>query len=172
VDGELHELDVLVLATGFQVDRFVRPIEIVGRNGVALSDVWAQRPSAYLSVSIPDFPNLFLLNGPNGPVGNLSLITVAELQIDYVMQLMALAAGERRREVSARHEALARTEDERVEAVQKTVWVTGCKSWYLDDRGIPAMWPWGIDRFREVMAEPKWDDYDVREAAREEVGSG
>lgn len=172
VDGELHELDVLVLATGFQVDRFVRPIEIVGRDGVALSDVWARRPSAYLSVSIPDFPNLFLLNGPNGPVGNLSLITVAELQIDYVMQLMALATGEPRREVSARHEALARTEDERVEAVQKTVWVTGCKSWYLDDRGIPAMWPWGFDRFREVMAEPAWDDYEVREAAREEVGSG
>ena len=99
VDGELHELDVLVLATGFQVDRFVRPIEIVGRDGVALSDVWAQRPSAYLSISIPDFPNLFLLNGPNGPVGNLSLITVAELQVDYVMQLIALATGEPRREV-------------------------------------------------------------------------
>jgi hypothetical protein len=74
--------------------------------------------------------------------------------------------------VSARHEALQRTEDERVEAVQKTVWVTGCKSWYLDDRGIPAMWPWGIERFREVMVEPAWDDYEVREAAREEVGSG
>ena len=102
MDGELHELDVLVLATGFQVDRFVRPIEIVGRDGVALSDVWAQRPSAYLSVSIPDFPNLFLLNGPNGPVGNLSLITVAELQIDYVLQLIALATGEPRRGERAR----------------------------------------------------------------------
>jgi cation diffusion facilitator CzcD-associated flavoprotein CzcO len=46
-------------------------------------DVWAQRPSAYLSVSVPDFPNPFLLNGPNGPVGNFSLIDVAEMQLDY-----------------------------------------------------------------------------------------
>ena len=172
VDGELHELDVLVLATGFQVDRFVRPIEIVGRDGVALSDVWAQRPSAYLSISIPDFPNLFLLNGPNGPIGNLSLITVAELQVDYVLQLIARLRRASHRAVSARHEALARNEDERVEAVQNTVWVTGCNSWYLDDRGIPAMWPWGIDRFREVMAEPAWDDFEVHELGREEVAGG
>src|SRR5438309_9733606 len=78
VDGRLHELDVLVLATGFRVDRFMRPIEVLGRGGVTLDSVWAKRPSAYLAVSIPDFPNLFMLNGPNGPVGNFSLIQVAE----------------------------------------------------------------------------------------------
>ena len=87
-DGRLHELDVLVLATGFRVDRFLRPIEVTGRGGVRLDDVWAKRPSAYLSISIPGFPNLFMLNGPNGPVGNFSLIEVAELQLGYVLQLV------------------------------------------------------------------------------------
>ena len=89
-DGRLHELDVLVLATGFRVDRFMRPIEVIGRDGRRLDDVWSRRPVAYLSISIPGFPNLFMLNGPNGPVGNFSLIEVAELQIAYILQLVEL----------------------------------------------------------------------------------
>ena len=88
VDGVLHELDVLVLATGFRVDRFMRPISVVGRAGQTLDDAWAKRPFAYLALSIPDFPNLFMLNGPNGPVGNFSLIEVAEIQVGYIMQLV------------------------------------------------------------------------------------
>jgi cation diffusion facilitator CzcD-associated flavoprotein CzcO len=160
-DGRLHEVDVLVLATGFRVDRFMRPIEVVGRGGVALDTVWAKRPSAYLSVSIPEFPNLFMLNGPNGPVGNFSLIDVAELQFDYIMQLIEPLASGNWKEVSATRGAAERFEADRVEAAQNTVWVTGCRSWYLDDRGIPAVWPWSFDRFREEMSRPRLDDYQL-----------
>jgi cation diffusion facilitator CzcD-associated flavoprotein CzcO len=160
-DGTLHELDVLVLATGFRVDQFLRPIDVVGRRGLRLDDAWAKRPSAYLSVSIPDFPNLFLLNGPNGPVGNFSLIDVAEIQFDYVMQLVSLVREGRCRAVSASRAAADRFERDRVEAAQKTVWVTGCRSWYLDDRGVPAAWPWTFTRFRELMTAPDHADYDL-----------
>ncbi len=104
-DGRLHELDVLVLATGFRVDRFLRPIDVTGRDGVRLDTVWEQRPSAHLSISIPGFPNLFLLNGPNGPVGNFSLIEVAELQLGYVLQLVELLRTGRCREISPSEEA-------------------------------------------------------------------
>jgi len=161
VDGELHELDVLVLATGFRVDRFMRPIEIAGRDGVALDVVWAKRPSAYLSVSIPGFPNLFLLNGPNGPVGNFSLIDVAELQFGYISHLVERLAAGPCREICATQAATERFEAARVEAAKNTVWVTGCRSWYLDDRGIPAVWPWSFDRFREEMARPRFEDYEL-----------
>jgi cation diffusion facilitator CzcD-associated flavoprotein CzcO len=161
VDGELHELDILVLATGFRVDRFMRPIEVVGRGGVSLDAVWAKRPSAYLSVSIPEFPNLFMLNGPNGPVGNFSLIDVAELQFGYIMQLIEGLADGRWRAVSAARDAMEHFEADRVEAAKNTVWVTGCRSWYLDDRGIPAVWPWTFDRFREEMARPKLEHYEL-----------
>jgi cation diffusion facilitator CzcD-associated flavoprotein CzcO len=163
VDGRLHELDVLVLATGFRVDRFLRPIEVVGRGGVALVTVWAKRPSAYLSVSIPEFPNMFMLNGPNGPVGNFSLIDVAELRFAYVMQLIERLVGGECREVCATQEAIERFEADRVEAAKNTVWVTGCRSWYLDDRGVPAVWPWSFDRFREEMAAPRLEDYELVE---------
>jgi len=160
-DGRLHELDVLVLATGFRVDRFLRPMEVIGRHGTLLNEVWAERPSAYLSISIPDFPNLFMLNGPNGPVGNFSLIEVAELQFAYIMQLIDLVRSGRCREVSATAAATEHFEAERVEAAKKTVWVTGCRSWYLDDRGIPMVWPWTFDRFREEMAQPRQQAYEL-----------
>jgi cation diffusion facilitator CzcD-associated flavoprotein CzcO len=161
-DGVLHELDVIVLATGFRVDRFLRPIEVIGRDGVSLDSVWGQRPSAYLAVSIPDFPNLFMLNGPNGPVGNFSLVDVAELQYAYIAQLIALIASGRARQVSASYAAADQFELDRVEAAKRTVWVTGCRSWYLDDRGIPMAWPWTFDHFREEMAAPRLEDYELR----------
>jgi cation diffusion facilitator CzcD-associated flavoprotein CzcO len=160
-DGSLHELDVLVLATGFQVDRFLRPIEVLGRGGVSLDEVWCDRPSAYLAVSVPEFPNLFMLNGPNGPVGNFSLIDVAELQFGYIMQLVDLIGAGRCREISASQPAAERFEQDRVEAAKNTVWMTGCHSWYLDDRGVPAAWPWTYDRFREEMSQPRLDDFDL-----------
>ncbi len=161
VDGRLHELDVLVLATGYQVDRFMRPMEILGRDGIALDTVWAERPSAYLSISIPQFPNLFMVNGPNGPVGNFSLVDVAELQFGYIMQLVEMLVNGGYQEVCATSRATERFEADRVEAAKRTVWMTGCRSWYLDDRGIPAAWPWGFDRFRHEMAQPDLADYEL-----------
>jgi cation diffusion facilitator CzcD-associated flavoprotein CzcO len=160
VDGVLHELDILVLATGFRVDRFLRPSRVTGRDGADLEDAWAERPSAYLAVAVPGFPNLFLLNGPNGPVGNFSLIDVAELQLGYVLELLdLLRRGASAVEVTAT--AAEEFEAARVEASANTVWVTGCRSWYLDDRGVPAAWPWTFDRFRSEMAAPDLSHYRI-----------
>jgi len=161
-DGQLHELDVLVLATGFRVDRFLRPMRVTGRGGLELDQVWSERPAAYLSISIPGFPNLFMLNGPNGPVGNFSLIDVAELQLSYIQQLIDTARGDDRcRGICATEAAAERFELERTEAAKRTIWMSGCRSWYLDDRGIPAAWPWAFDRFREKMAAPDLADYEM-----------
>ena len=85
-DGVLHELAVLVLATGSRADAFIRPTTVVGRDGVNLDDVWEDHPVACLSISIPQFPNFFMLNGPNGPLGNFSLIRIAESQVAYILQ--------------------------------------------------------------------------------------
>jgi cation diffusion facilitator CzcD-associated flavoprotein CzcO len=161
-DGVLHELDVLVLATGFHADAFMRPMKVTGRDGLTLDEAWAARPEAYLSISIPGFPNFFMLNGPNGPVGNFSLIEVAELQFAYVMQLIDRLRSGGCREISASTEATEAFEAARVEAAQKTVWVTGCMSWYLDDRGVPATWPWPFDRFRAEMHAPDLAAFEQR----------
>ncbi|MBP6700510.1 MAG: NAD(P)/FAD-dependent oxidoreductase [Halioglobus sp.] len=159
-DGELHRLDIIVFATGFKSDQFMRPMQITGRNGITLEELWAQRPKAYLAISMPGFPNFFMLNGPNGPVGNFPLIDIAEHQWHYITQLMdKLRAGECS-EICARKEALAQFEIERIAAAKTTVWFTGgCHSWYLDAEGIPSSWPWDYQRFVREMREPNWGAY-------------
>ena len=158
----LHELDVLVLATGFKADAFMRPMTVVGRDGRTLAEAWAKRPNAYLSISIPDFPNFFMVNGPNGPVGNFSLIEVAEIQFRYIMQLIELIRAGESREICATHDALTEFERAREQAARHTVWVTGCRSWYLDSNGVPAAWPWSFTRFCEVMAAPDLAHFELR----------
>ena len=160
-NGELRKLDVLVVATGFRADSFIRPTTVLGRDGINLDDVWSDHPVAYMSISIPEFPNFFMLNGPNGPVGNFSLIQIAEYQVNYILQLMEnIRAGECR-EISASPSATAEFERERSAAAKKSIWATGCKSWYLDKNGVPASWPWSRARFFDEMAEPKLESYDL-----------
>lgn len=160
-DGRLHELDVLVLATGFRVDSFVRPMEIIGRGGTVLDDVWKDGPFAYMAISVPDFPNFFMLNGPNSPVGNFSLIDVAEMQLAYILQLIDRVRAGTCDEICASRRATERFDAERMEAAKRTIWASGCRSWYLDARGLPTAWPWTFDRFREEMDQPRLADYEV-----------
>jgi cation diffusion facilitator CzcD-associated flavoprotein CzcO len=160
-DGALHELDVLVLATGFRTDRFMRPMQVVGPGARALDELWSKRPSAYLTVAVPGFPNLFMLNGPNGPVGNFPLIEVAELQMNYIMQLIDVLRDGVCRALSPSESASEAFESARVEAARNTVWTTGCASWYLDDRGVPATWPWPIAQFYAALAKPDLSAYEL-----------
>lgn len=154
-DGRLHALDVLIAATGFKADRFVRPTVVRGRDGVDLDDAWSTKPTAYLSVAIPGFPNFFLLNGPNGPVGNFSLIQVAEFQLDYILQLIDRLRDGSRKEIRVKPDVAAAYEAKRVEAAKKSIWSTGCNSWYLDAQGVPASWPWTFAQYAETMARPE-----------------
>jgi cation diffusion facilitator CzcD-associated flavoprotein CzcO len=161
-DGGLHALDVLVLATGFRVDRFMRPMEVIGRGGASLARVWQSAATAYMAITIPEFPNLFMLNGPNGPVGNFSLIDVAELQFAYIMQLIDQIRSGACREIGVSPAAMARFDADRKEAAKHTIWASGCKSWYLDADDLPTAWPWTYDRFREEMRAPRLADYELR----------
>jgi cation diffusion facilitator CzcD-associated flavoprotein CzcO len=160
-DGKLHELDVLVLATGYEVGRFIRPAEVIGRNGLKLNDVWENGPTAYMAISVPNFPNFAMLNGPTGPVGNFSLIDIAEHQWNYIAQLIDLVHSGAYREVSASEEALDDYNTRRVQAAPNTVFASGCSSWYIGVDGVPITWPWSYDRFVKEMKAPKLEAFEL-----------
>jgi len=160
-DDVLHELDILVLATGFDGHAFVRPMQVTGQDGRRLDEVWSSATEAYRSVAVPGFPNFFMLVGPNSPIGNFSVIQISELQIAYVLQLVDLVRQGRCRAVAARQAAAARFNQAIREAMKGTVWVSGCRSWYLDKNGNPAMWPWSFERFRDEMRQPDLADFDL-----------
>ncbi len=160
-DDRLHELDVLVYATGFDAHRFVRAMNIVGEDGLALDDAWRDATRAHRSMSIPGFPNFFMMIGPNSPIGNFSLIMVAEAQIRYILDLVAEVRDGRCRALQPRAEACAAFNEAIRGAMGKTVWVSGCRSWYLDRNGQPILWPWSLERFQEEMRAPDLDEYQL-----------
>ncbi|MCZ6893412.1 MAG: NAD(P)/FAD-dependent oxidoreductase [Gammaproteobacteria bacterium] len=159
-DQVLHELDVLVLATGFDGHRFMRPMEITGIDGVTLNEIWAEGVVAHRCVTLPGFPNFFVLIGPNSPIGNFSLILVAELQVNYILQLIDRVRSGQCRAFAPKAEATARFNEELHAAMKNTVWVSGCKSWYLDKNGNPVTWPWSFERFEADMKAPKFEEFD------------
>jgi len=160
-DGVLHELDMLVCATGFEAHKFMRPMQIVGRGGHTLDAEWAEGNRGYRSIGVPGFPNFFTIVGPNSPIGNFSLIMISEMQFAYIMQLIEQIADGAATEIEPSREATDRFNNNIVDAMQNTVWVSGCSSWYLDQNGNPAMWPWDFERFETEMVAPDMNDFKV-----------
>lgn len=154
---------IRTVATGFKTDQFVRPMTVLGQGGRDLDELWAVRPRAYYAVTIPGFPNMVLLNGPTGPVGNFSLIDIAELQWNYADQVLAPVRDGRAVGIAPTMHALETYEAARSEAAKRTVFASGCSSWYLDQTGAPQVWPWSWAHFVDVMTTPNLDDYELLE---------
>lgn len=162
VDGRLHKLDVLVCATGFDPHAFLRPMTVIGRDGRSLDAAWAQANEAYRSIGVPDFPNFFLLGGPNSPIGNFSFLMTIETQLAYVMQLLAMLRDGRAREISPSHAATRAFNDDIKASMSGTVWVTGCRSWYIDRNGNVASWPWTFEKYQSDLERPVLAEFDLR----------
>jgi cyclohexanone monooxygenase len=158
-DGTLHELDVLVLATGFDPHRFLGDCEVVGLDGVTLSDAWSQGNYAYKTVCVPNFPNLFFLGGPNSPIGNFSYLLTAETQYGYVEKLIDLIRDGVLDEVNPKHDVTAEYNESLKRVMGGTVWASGCQSWYFDRFGNVASWPWTFARFEEQLSQPQLEDF-------------
>ena len=140
--GRHVPVDVAILATGFRATEFVSPLIVEGRDGADLSTLWRKAAESYLGTTVHHFPNLFTLVGPNTGLGHNSIIFMLEAQIHYVMQcIRRMGAGEFKR-----FEVLPRVQEGFVERIQadmtKTVWLSGCKSWYQSDDGrVFTLWP-------------------------------
>ena len=158
-DGVLHELDVLVLATGFRAHQWGVD-QVVGADGLNLKEAWAQGTRTYRSITIPGFPNFFMMCGPNSPIGNVSVIDVSETQATYIIRCLRKLSRERGKALVPKRAAMEAFHEQLLDAMKDTVWVTGCNSWYLDEDGIPTLWPWSARRFHEEMRTPRFADYD------------
>ncbi len=159
-DGRHHDLDVLVLATGFNAAAFVLPTRVTGENGVDLEKLWDGNPRAHRAMCIPGFPNFWMLEGPTGPIGNLSLITISEYQVDYLIQCLDEMKHRGLEAIAPKQEAFEAYNAELRAALPRTIWVSGgCNSWYLDKTGLPNLYPWSPDRFRKEMRRPDFSEY-------------
>jgi 4-hydroxyacetophenone monooxygenase len=164
-DGAEHPLDVLVLATGFDVVRFLASVDIRGRSGATLRETWDDDDAkAYLGVVVPDLPNFFCLYGPNTQAGHGgSIISTAECQTHYVLTLLQEMFARGIRTIECRQEV----HDEynaRVDAAHEAmIWThPGMETYYRNKRGrVVANSPWRIVDFWHLTRHPNLDDFDL-----------
>jgi cation diffusion facilitator CzcD-associated flavoprotein CzcO len=166
-DGVLRATDVLVLATGFQTHGFVTPMEIFGADGRTLSATWNGLPRAYLGLTVPGFPNMFLIYGPNTNGGTGSVIFTIESGMQHVIAALRAMERTRAQRVEVRPAVYEQFDRELRAALSNTVWHTGCTNWYVDENGHdPNQWPWLWSAYRRRTAELAPGAYDFGTATR------
>jgi cation diffusion facilitator CzcD-associated flavoprotein CzcO len=165
-DGVEREVDAIVFGTGFQVTEMPAAELITGTEGRPLSEIWAGSPKAHRGATVPGFPNLFMLLGPNTGLGHSSMVYMIESQIAYVLDALR-AMRERGAPVAeVKPEAAERYNAEIDERMEGTIWNTGCVSWYQDATGRNgAIWPDWTWRFRRETARFDEAGYELRAPA-------
>lgn len=158
-DGELHQLDIIVMATGFDAAAFMRPMEFLGKNGLSIEQAWEHKMRAYCSMFIPEFPNFFLMLGPNSPIGNQSVIEISEHQTAYIMQLIDQWRSNKLDTIETTEQATTNWAAMIKERMGHTVWTSGCQSWYLDKDGDALAWPDTWKRWITAMEKPTLEDF-------------
>lgn len=150
-DGREHEVDALICGTGFHVTDTQLPERVQGQSGVSLAESWQTGVSAYLGTTVAGFPNLFLLIGPNTGLGHNSMVYMIESQINYILDCLRVMDQRHIQTFEVRPEVQETFNLEVQKRMQKTVWASGCASWYLDSRGCNVtLWPSFTFTFRRL----------------------
>lgn len=165
-DGTRHEVDAIIYGTGFQATEFLTPMTVTGLDGLDLNEAWKDGAEAYKGMSVSGFPNLFILYGPNTNLAHSSIIFMLEAQVRYVMQCvrMLMDPGLAFMNVKAQQQAAygQRMQDQ----LQRSVWVAGCNSWYVNKSGkVTNNWPGFTFSFRLMTGKLDLQDYELEPAS-------
>jgi len=166
-DGVTHDVDVIVYATGFRHTDVLWPLKMTGRNGIDLHEMWGTRPYAYLGITVPGFPNFFLVYGPGTHLAHGgSLIFQSELQMRYIDQCLARLAEPNVHSLEPIGEAAAEWHRRTQAEIKKMVWShPAVKHSYFKnaDGEIHTVSPWRLDEYWAAVREPDWSQYVLRQ---------
>ena len=152
-DGSELDVDVVLCATGYAAADYLGQIDVVGERGTSLRDTWSDGAYAYLGMAVPDFPNFFMLYGPNTNVGSNSVIFMLEAQARYIVRACKHMRRRRKPYIAVRQEAMSRFIAKIDEWMEGTVWLTRCSNYFRAANGrVVTQWPrsarafWGMTR--------------------------
>jgi len=141
-DGAEHPADTIIFGTGFRTTEFLAPMEVAGRGGRSLNEVWANGAHAHLGVAVSGFPNFFMLYGPNTNLGHNSIIFMIEAQARYITHAVRELRDDRLAWIDVRPDVMDRYNSKLQRAADGTVWVAECDSWYKNSHGVVTNnWP-------------------------------
>jgi cation diffusion facilitator CzcD-associated flavoprotein CzcO len=151
-DGSSHDVDAIVFATGFHAVDMPMAKHIYGAAGESLAQSWDLDMRALRGTTVPGFPNLCLIFGPNTGLGHTSVVHIIESQLSYIVDYLATLDRTGAAALDARTSAQTRWCAEIERRMAPTVWTTGgCVSWYLNAAGRnPTLWPASTIRFRRA----------------------
>jgi cation diffusion facilitator CzcD-associated flavoprotein CzcO len=154
-------IDVLIYSTGYDATDGIISYPVIGKDGKLLADFWADYPRAYLGTSIPDFPNFFVVTGPNTGIGHTSAIFVIESQIRYINNCIQSVLKQGKQSIEVKAEAEQQYTQMIHQEMQKTVWHSGgCNSWYKSKSGkVIAMFPGFSFSYRRLCRRLKVADH-------------
>jgi cation diffusion facilitator CzcD-associated flavoprotein CzcO len=165
-DGVERACDVIIYATGFQSTEFLTPMQVHGREGVSLNEVWKGGAEAYKGVAVPGFPNFFLLYGPNTNLGHNSIILMVEQQVGYIVQAVDRIAAAEVAALDVRPEAMKAYNEKLQADLGKTVWAGECASWYKTESGkVTNNWSGKTTEYAAIMREFDPDSWQVLPAS-------
>lgn len=168
-DGVTHQADIIVYATGFRHTDVLRPMTITGRDGVDLRSIWGARPYAYLGITVPGFPNFFVIYGPGAHLAHGgSLIFNSELQMRYINSCLAKLAEENLHSIEPTAEAATAWHQRTQNEIKKMVWShPAIKHSYFKnaDGEIHTVSPWRLNEYWAAVRQPDWSQFVLRGGA-------
>lgn len=157
-----YPVDVIIYATGFHATEFLAPMEITGRSGRKLAEVWGEEPRAYLGITVPDFPNLFCLYGPATNLAHGgSIIFHSECQVRYTTACIEALIENGLRAMEPRREIYDDYNRRLIAELETLVWShPAAASWYRNRAGrVVNTSPWRLVDYWNWTREPKLEDY-------------
>ncbi|MET3934769.1 NAD(P)/FAD-dependent oxidoreductase [Arthrobacter sp. OAP107] len=159
-DGVEHEFDVIIYATGFKSHAFQGSMRVVGRDGLRLDERWGNAPEAYLGITVDNFPNLFLVYGPNTNLNHNSVVSMLEAQHRYISQAVEYIAADASRMLEVDRNVLEKFNAHVQEELDKSAFSSECSSWYKNEDGrVINNWSGTVNEYRAHTQDLQLDDY-------------
>lgn len=161
--GEEREVDVVICATGFDTS-FTPHFKVYGRNNAEIHEQFGDFPVGYLGITAENFPNLFLLIGPNGPASHSSILPILEWYTRYIFQVIEKIQTERIKAIEPKGEAIKELYNHTHELMKRLVWSSACRSWFKNGKThgpVTAIYPGSRLHFFEILKNVRWEDYNI-----------
>jgi len=166
--GTKHAHDVIVYATGFHTNPFLKEIDVRGKDGTDLREHWKDGAFAYLGVTTHNFPNMFMLYGPNTNTGHTSIVYKLEAQFQHILKLMAKTdAGV----VEVKKPAEMAYNAEAQEKLSKLAWAKIDASWYKDGTRVTNNWHGGSVEFKKRLENPIFEHFSISHLISDKVAA-
>ncbi|TDU31453.1 cation diffusion facilitator CzcD-associated flavoprotein CzcO [Panacagrimonas perspica] len=161
-DGVTREIDALVFGTGFSATQFLAPMDFRGLGGASLRQRWKDGAQGYLGVAVSDFPNLFMLYGPNSNLGAGSIIFMLERQQRYITQWVREMTQRRLATVDVEPAAQQAFNEEMAARSGNSAYTGGCSSWYLVGGRNTNNWVGYMSEYARRLRRPSMSHFRVR----------